>query len=122
MEQLIDGKVREETRIAPITQDALTASSIRDILCISLMRRFASRMKTTLKKWGNSHGIRLPKYVLETMGWSDDEALEVLADGDKLIIKKANKHKTIDELFEGHDGGYEPTEIDWGSPQGREVW
>ena len=57
-------------------------------------------MKTTLKKWGNSQGIRLPKYVLETMGWSEDEALEVLADGDKLIIKKANKLKTIDEFFD----------------------
>ena len=79
-------------------------------------------MKTTLKKWGNSHGVRLQKYVLETMGWSEDEALEVLADGDKLIIKKANKLKTIDELFEGYDGGYKPTEIDCGSPQGREVW
>ena len=56
------------------------------------------------------------------MGWSEDEALEVLADGDKLIIKKANKLKTIDELFEGYDGDYKPTEIDWGSPQGREVW
>ena len=56
------------------------------------------------------------------MGWSEDEALEVLADGDKLIIKKANKLKTIDEFFEGYDGGYKPTEIDWGSPQGREVW
>jgi hypothetical protein len=40
---------RCEKRIAPITQDALTASSIRDILGISMMRRFASRMKTTLK-------------------------------------------------------------------------
>jgi len=109
-------------RTASITQDALTTSSIRDILGISRMRRFVSRMKTTLKKWGNSQGIRLPKYVLETMGWNEDEALEVLADGDKLIIKKANKLKTIDELFEGYDGDYKPTEIDWGSPQGREVW
>lgn len=109
-------------RTASITQDALTTSSIRDILGISRMRRFVSRMKTTLKKWGNSQGIRFPKYVLETMGWSEDEALEVLADGDKLIIKKANKLKTIDELFEGYDGDYKPTEIDWGSPQGREVW
>lgn len=60
-------------RTASITQDALTPSSIMDILGISMMRRFVSRMKTTLKKCGKSQGIRLPSlwansYFVSTVG------------------------------------------------------
>lgn len=61
-------------------------------------------MKTTLKKWGNSHGVRLPKYVLETMGWSEDEALEVLDDGDKLIIKRQINLKRLMSSLKGMMG------------------
>ncbi len=33
-----------------------------------------------------------------------------------------NKPKSIEELFEGYDGDYAPTEFDWGEPVGSEVW
>jgi antitoxin MazE len=33
-----------------------------------------------------------------------------------------NPYKSIQELFEGFDGEYEPVEIDWGKPVGDEVW
>ena len=29
--------------------------------------------------------------------------------------------QTINELFEGYDGEYEPVEIDWGKPVGKEI-
>jgi len=32
------------------------------------------------------------------------------------------KHKSIEELFAGYKGEYEPVEIDWGKPVGREIW
>ena len=32
------------------------------------------------------------------------------------------KRKTIKELFANYDGNYEKQEIDWGEPQGKEIW
>ena len=35
---------------------------------------------------------------------------------------KDKKRKNIKELFENFEGAYEPTEIDWGEPEGDEIW
>lgn len=34
------------------------------------------------------------------------------------IDSNVKKWRTLDELFEGYDGDYEPIEVDWGSPYG----
>ena len=81
-------------------------------------------MTTTIQKWGNSQGIRLPKHLLETLHWTANEEIIIKAQDNRIIIEQApkRKHKTIAELFEGYEGGYTPEEIDWGNPMGREVW
>ena len=81
-------------------------------------------MTTTIQKWGNSQGIRLPKHLLEMLKWSDNEKITVIAQDDHIVIEKAEPkvRKTIMELFDGYDEGYAPEEIDWGEPVGREVW
>ncbi|MDR0308637.1 MAG: hypothetical protein LBH87_01745 [Coriobacteriales bacterium] len=33
-----------------------------------------------------------------------------------------HKKKTIADLFEGYTGDYQPQEMDWGSPVGKEMW
>ena len=38
------------------------------------------------------------------------------------IIENKKTHKSIEELFEGFEGEYEPIEIDWGKPVGKEIW
>ena len=79
-------------------------------------------MITTIQKWGNSQGIRIPKIVLETVKWADDEQIMIVVDNDKLIIEKAkNKRKNIKELFADYKGDYEPIDIDWGNPEGDEI-
>ncbi len=35
--------------------------------------------------------------------------------------KDSEKRKTIIELFEGYNGDYKPSEIDWGEPVGNEI-
>ena len=44
-------------------------------------------MTTTIQKWGNSQGIRIPKFILETLHWSGSEQLVVTAKDDKIIIE-----------------------------------
>ena len=79
-------------------------------------------MTTSIQKWGNSQGIRIPKFLLEAVQWRENERLVVSAEKDKIIIMKAEKRKTIKELFADYQGGYMPVEIDWGEPAGDEVW
>lgn len=78
-------------------------------------------MTTTMQRWGNSQGIRIPKSLLDIVRWTENEQLELSADGDKIIIKKAAPRKNIIELFEGFDGEYIPVNIDWGKPMGEEI-
>lgn len=83
-------------------------------------------MTTTIVKWGNSQGIRLPKNLLETADLSENDTIEIFVKDKEIIIKKAspkNKNfKSITELFADYNGSYEPVEIDYGEPVGREVW
>lgn len=82
-------------------------------------------MTTTIARWGNSQGIRLPKIILDAVNFTENEEIEITTDGDKLIITKANPtrtRKTIKELFADYKGNYKPEDIDWGEPVGNEIW
>lgn len=79
-------------------------------------------MVTSIQKWGNSQGIRIPKFLLEAVQWSENERLSVNADEDRIVITKADRRKNIMELFADYDGEYKPVEINWGEPVGEEVW
>ena len=78
-------------------------------------------MTTTIQKWGNSQGVRIPKIILDTVNWAENEQIMMVVDNGKIIMEKA-KRKNIKELFENYKGEYEPTEIDWGEPKGKEIW
>ena len=50
-------------------------------------------MTTTIQKWGNSQGIRIPKALLDSVEWSENEQIIIVIDKGKLILEKANQHK-----------------------------
>ena len=59
-------------------------------------------MKTTIIKIGNSRGIRLPKSIIEQCGFKDEVELEI--DGNRLIIKPANRpRKNWEKFFKSAD-------------------
>lgn len=80
-------------------------------------------MTTTIQKWGNSQGVRIPKAILDTVKWNENEQIIILVENDKIVIEKAKnkKRKNINELFEDYKGKYEPVEVDWGEPEGEEI-
>jgi len=82
-------------------------------------------MTTTIVKWGNSRGVRLPKYLLDSVKLTDNDTVEVVTENDNIVIKKTAEkrpHKTLKERLEGFDGEYVFEEWDTGKPVGREVW
>lgn len=79
-------------------------------------------MTTTIQKWGNSQGIRIPKFILEAVHWNGNEQLIVSAQNDKIIIERAEQRKNIKELFADFHEEYSPVEMEWGEPVGEEIW
>lgn len=81
-------------------------------------------MTTTIQKWGNSQGVRIPKILLDSINWSENEEVSINIEEDKLVIEKAKtqNRKNIKELFKDYNGEYKPEEIDWGEPEGEEIW
>ena len=81
-------------------------------------------MTTTIQKWGNSQGVRIPKILLDSINWSENEEVSINIEEDKLVIEKAKtqNRKNIKELFKDYKGEHKPEEIDWGEPEGEEIW
>lgn len=80
-------------------------------------------MTTTIQKWGNSQGIRIPKTILDTVKWTENEKIILVVENEKIIMEKAKKkRKNIKELFADYEGKYEPIEIEWGEAKGEEIW
>lgn len=79
-------------------------------------------MITSIQKWGNSQGVRIPKAMLKAMQWSENESIIMNIEDDRIVISKFHSRKNIKELFESYQEEYKPINIDWGDPAGEEVW
>ncbi|HEU4741630.1 MAG TPA: AbrB/MazE/SpoVT family DNA-binding domain-containing protein [Meiothermus sp.] len=81
-------------------------------------------MKTAIRKWGNSLGLRLPKGIAEQLGLKDGSSieLELVAGGVLLKPSKVRRSRySIDELLRGVSRQkIHPLEEE--TPVGREVW
>ena len=78
-------------------------------------------MLAKIQKWGNSQGIRIPKSILSSAKFNENEDVEIIALDGKIIIEHVQRHRTLKERFEDYDGDYECSEWDTGSPTGQEV-
>ena len=83
-------------------------------------------MLTTIQRWGNSQGVRLPKPILDELLLQENDQVEIVAENDLIIIKKATRkrraRKSLEELFANYTGKYKCEEWDTGKPVGKEVW
>jgi len=94
-------------------------------------------LTTTIVKWGNSRGVRLPKLFLENLDIKENDAVDIVAENGAIVIKKSVKYKqkTLKqrlEEFHGEDldsilikageNPETPVMIDWGRPMGEEAW
>ena len=56
-------------------------------------------MSTTVRKWGNSLGVRIPKKVAEKAGFKNGAEIEFIVIDGKIIMKTAEPEPTLEELF-----------------------
>jgi len=78
-------------------------------------------MLAKIQRWGNSQGIRIPKSILSLASFGEDEEVEIIALDDRIVIEHTKRHKSLKERFENYSGDYQCSELETGSPVGREV-
>ena len=77
--------------------------------------------QVTLKAWGNSFGIRIPRKVMELLQLQKDDVLLLETSEDALLIRKAFRHKSFEERLAEYDGNICVEPFDWGDAKGREL-
>ncbi len=80
-------------------------------------------MEVQVREWGNSQGIRFPKAVLQEAGIAINDRLTVEVENGIIILSKPLRHRTLEERI--RESGVQLSgigELDWGEPQGNEVW
>jgi antitoxin MazE len=83
-------------------------------------------MITKIQKWGNSQGVRLSKDVLSEADMEVGEAVDVVVRKRTIIVRPARlgvrgRHD-LRALVKRLPKSYQPEELDWGPPVGREAW
>lgn len=79
-------------------------------------------MRTEVKKWGNSLGVRLPRHITESASLRDGTPIELTVEGGRVVLSPARQKFKLAELLEGHVKPEADVEMDWGKPKGDEVW
>ena len=44
-------------------------------------------METTIRRWGNSLGLRVPKALARGLGWDDGSLVELVQEGEHLLVR-----------------------------------
>ncbi len=78
-------------------------------------------MQTTLSRWGNSLGLRIPKQLAVTLGLAEGARVELTADEDRIIITLPRAHYRLDDLLIGMTPEAMHKAYDWGPDRGREI-
>jgi antitoxin MazE len=77
-------------------------------------------MQTQIAKWGNSLGIRIPRWMAEKAGLAEGIPVILEVENDAIIIRK--KIYDLETLLSQVTLLNLHTEIDTGRPAGKETW
>ena len=61
-------------------------------------------MKTLVRPWGNSQGIRISRELLNLLGIAVNEEVALSIDNNRLIISKIVQRKSLEEYAEPYGG------------------
>jgi antitoxin MazE len=75
-----------------------------------------------IAQWGNSLGVRLPQAIAQQIGLKAGTVITISTEGDKIVLSPAKPKYTLQELLKNVKSEQQHDEIDWGEPQGEEVW
>jgi antitoxin MazE len=80
-------------------------------------------MNVTVKKWGNSPAVRIPSAIMQASQLAVDDVVDVREEGGCIVIEPVRR-KTYDlsRLVREITAENQHEPVDFGQPQGKEVW
>ena len=80
-------------------------------------------MKMTVKKWGNSAAVRIPASVMAAASLGVDQDVDIREEGGRILIEPIRTGPyDLEALLDRMRPETFPEDIDFGPPQGREIW
>lgn len=79
-------------------------------------------MKTTIQKWGNSLGVRIPKNITEEKALREGLGVSVMLVNNQIVIEPIKEEVTLSSLLSEINENNLHKEISWSEPRGNEVW
>ena len=80
-------------------------------------------MSTTIRKWGNSLGVRISREVAEDAGLSEGKEVALEKRDGRLTLRPvAATLLSLDALVRKITPRNRHTEIRWAKPRGKEIW
>ena len=80
-------------------------------------------MESRIRKWGNSLGLRIPKSLAEQTGVREGSAVDLTVEEDRLVVTPVRVEAyRLKDLLDKVTGDNIHDEVDFGDPQGKEVW
>ena len=80
-------------------------------------------MQTTIKKWGNSLALRIPKFFANNANLKINKTVDMSINKGSIIITPINeKEYSLEKLLKGISKNNLHGEIGTGAPVGKEIW
>ena len=80
-------------------------------------------MATTIRKWGNSLGLRIPQDIAEEAGIFEGKEVRFVQGRDGLSIRPvATPQVSLNALLRKITPHNKHAEVNWGAQKGKEVW
>lgn len=82
-----------------------------------------SVIRTIVRPWGNSQGIRISREILSALGIQANDEVDMKLEQGRLIISKTVRRKTLEEYANAYGGKLGPyEEFEFGEGIGIERW
>ena len=79
-------------------------------------------MQVTMRKWGNSIGVRIPAGILPELNLRAEKKVDVRAEAGRIIIEPIiDSQETLEQLLGEITPDNVHSEIDFGQPVGKEL-
>lgn len=79
-------------------------------------------MTTKVQKWGNSLGVRIPQKLAKKLAICDGSEVEISEGENGIMIKPVFSEPTLEELLSRVTDENRHDFVDWGKPEGKEIW
>ncbi len=79
-------------------------------------------MRTAVKRWGNSLGVRIPKSILEENSLKEGSEINIISKDGTIIFEPVKKKYNLKDLLEGINESNLHRKISTGDFVGEEIW